>query len=139
LVLSLTGSPAKAGVVGFAASLPFLLFMLPAGGLVDRLDRKRMMIACDVGRALALASIPVVLWIGHLSTWQITAVAFIDGALFIGFSLAEESALPRVVAPEQLPAAIAQNEAKTRAAQLIGEPIGGLLFPAARSRPLIAE
>src|SRR5439155_24233460 len=89
LVLSLTGSPAKAGVVGFAASLPFLLFMLPAGGLVDRLDRKRMMIACDMGRALALASIAVVLWIGHLSTWQITAVAFIDGALFIGFSLAE--------------------------------------------------
>lgn len=139
LVLSLTRSPAQAGIVGFAATLPYLLFQLPAGGLVDRLDRKRTMIACDVGRALALASIPIALWVGHLTTSQISVVAFVDGTLFIGFSLAEGAALPNVVAPEALPAAIAQNEAKTRAAQLLGQPIGGILFEAARSLPFVAD
>ena len=44
LVLTLTDSPAKASLVGFAGTLPFLLFRLPAGGLVDRWDRKRTMI-----------------------------------------------------------------------------------------------
>ena len=54
LVLAMTGSPAKAGIAGFAAMLGYLLFPLPAGGLADRLDRKRMMIGCDVIRLLAV-------------------------------------------------------------------------------------
>ena len=45
LVLAMTGSPAKAGIAGFAAMLGYLLFPLPAGGLADRHDRKRIMIA----------------------------------------------------------------------------------------------
>src|SRR5216117_1113423 len=55
LTLALTGSAAKAGVVGFAASLPYTLFVLPAGILVDRLNRKRVMISAAAGRAAALA------------------------------------------------------------------------------------
>src|SRR5882672_8168118 len=57
LVLALTGSPADAGLAGFAATISYLLGQLPAGALVDRWNRKFIMIACDAGRALALASI----------------------------------------------------------------------------------
>src|SRR5216683_3568863 len=57
LVLAMTGSPAKAGLAGFAATLPYLLFPLLAGGLVDRLDRKRLMIGCDAVRLAAVGSI----------------------------------------------------------------------------------
>src|SRR5260370_3171065 len=57
LVLAMTGSPAKAGIAGFAAMLGYLLFPLPAGGLADRCDRKRIMIGCDAIPLLAVGSI----------------------------------------------------------------------------------
>jgi DNA-binding transcriptional ArsR family regulator len=51
LVLAVTGSPAQAGLVGFAQTLPYLVWFLPAGALVDRWDRKRVMLVADAGRA----------------------------------------------------------------------------------------
>ena len=56
LVLAVTHSPAKAGIVGFAGLLPHGLFGLPAGVAADRWNRKRLMIAADGVRALAIAS-----------------------------------------------------------------------------------
>ncbi|WP_126553092.1 MFS transporter [Dictyobacter kobayashii] len=57
LVLALTRSPFQAGLVGALRLLPYFLFGLPAGALVDRWDRKRVMLLCDLGRAISLASI----------------------------------------------------------------------------------
>ena len=57
LVLALTGSPADAGIVGFAATIPYLVLQLPAGVLVDRVDRRRAMLACDAGRLVILAGV----------------------------------------------------------------------------------
>ena len=54
LVLAVTHSPAQAGFVAAARALAYVVFVLPAGALVDRWDRKRLMIYCDVGRALCL-------------------------------------------------------------------------------------
>ena len=56
LVLAMTGSPAKAGIAGFAAMLGYLLFPLPAGGLADRHDRKRIMIGCDACTSIGSAA-----------------------------------------------------------------------------------
>src|SRR5947209_1322605 len=64
LVLALTGSAAKAGLVGLAAWLPLPLAALPGGMLADRCDRKRLMIASDALRALLLASIQLSLLLG---------------------------------------------------------------------------
>jgi MFS family permease len=139
LVLALTGSPAKAGLVGFAGTLPFLLFQLPAGGLVDRWERKRTMIVSDALRGVALGSIAVAYAAGVLTVVQIAGVAFVEGTLFVLFTLAERTALPHVVAPEQLPAALAQNEARTRGATLAGTPIGGVLFGLGHAVPFAAD
>src|SRR4051812_39887454 len=68
LALALTHSPAKAGLVGFAGILPYPLLMLPAGVVVDRLDRKRVMVVCDAGRALGMASLGVALVLGQAAT-----------------------------------------------------------------------
>src|SRR5947207_4524628 len=57
LVLALTHSPAKAGIVSFARLIPSALFALPAGIAADRWNRKRMMVAADGVRALAIASL----------------------------------------------------------------------------------
>jgi MFS family permease len=128
LVLALTRSPAKAGVVGFAQTLPFLLVYLPAGALVDRLNRKTVMLVSDGGRALALASIAVALAIDHLTLAQIALVAFVEGCLYVFFQVAETAALPNVVPKQQLAAAVAQNQARDQGADLAGQPLGGLLF-----------
>jgi predicted MFS family arabinose efflux permease len=139
LVLAVTHSPAKAGVVGFAQTLPFLLLYLPAGAFIDRWDRKRTMIACDAGRAVALGSIAVTVALGWLSMAQVVVVALIEGSLFVLFDLAEGAALPQLVAKEQVPAAVAQNQAKTQGADVVGQPLGGVLFSIAWLLPFLAD
>jgi len=74
-----------------------------------------------------------------LTVVQIAGVAFVEGTLFVLFTLAERTALPHVVAPEQLPAALAQNEARTRGATLAGTPIGGVLFGLGHAVPFAAD
>ena len=139
LVLALTGSPAKAGVVGLAKWLPLAVAALPAGVLADRFDRKRLMISSDAVRALLLASIPVALLLGRPSFAQVTAVAFLDGCLFTLRYVCERGALAHVVKPEQLPQAVAQNEARTFAANLVGPLLGGVLFAVAQALPFLAD
>ena len=67
LILAVTRSPVQAGLITGLRGLPFALFCLPAGALIDRWDRKCVMILCDIGRALALGSIPLVFALGHLT------------------------------------------------------------------------
>ena len=139
LVFVTTGSPAKAGIVVFAGTLPLLLFTLPAGVIVDRLDRKRVMIACDTARALALGSIPIAIGFDRLTFAHVVAVAAIDGIGYVFFDVADRAALRHVVPFEQLPAAVSQIQAREYAALLVGKPLGGLLFGLGRTLPFVFE
>jgi len=116
-----------------------VLFGLPAGALVDRWNRKRMMIWCDLGRAAVLGSVVAALAAGVLTFPQILAVAFCDRTLGLFFSPAEVSALRRVVPAPQLARAIARNESREYSALLLGPPVGGALFALARSAPFLAD
>jgi predicted MFS family arabinose efflux permease len=137
LVLALTGSPTIAGVVGFAQTLPYVLFYLTAGPFIDRWNRKHIMLVADAGRALAMGSLVVALLAGWLSVTQIVLVAFIEGALFIFFQLSESAALPHVVDRAQLSPALAQNQAREYGADLVGQPLGGVLFGLSRMLPFL--
>src|SRR5437899_48048 len=139
LILAVTHSPAQAGFAGALRALPYLLFSLPAGALIDRWDRKRTMILCDVGRALSLGSIPVALAFGHLTVLQLYIVSTIEGTLFVFFNIAEVACLPRVVPKEQLPAANAQNQATDSITSLVGPSLGGTLYTASQSLPFLAD
>lgn len=139
LVLALTGSPAKAGVVGLAKWLPLAIFALPAGVLADRVDRKRLMIACDLIRMLGAASVVVLLIFGTPPYAQLIAVAFLDGGMFITSYICERGALRQVVAPGQTQEAVAQNEARTFAAGIVGPSLGGVLFSVAQALPFVTD
>jgi MFS family permease len=139
LVYKVFDSPAEAGVVGFAGGLPFLLWQLPAGGLVDRWDRKRTMIWCDLGRGVAVVSIAIALWAERLTLTQLIVVAFVEGSLFVFFNLAQNAAIPNVVAADELPRALAQNEAGSRGTALAGGPLGGLLLAISRPLPFVFD
>jgi predicted MFS family arabinose efflux permease len=139
LVLTLTGSAAKAGIVGLAKWLPLAIFAIPAGALADRVDRKRLMIASDAVRMLGAASIVAALWLGRPPFGQVAAVAFVDGGLFVTSYICERGALLQLVETRQVQDAVAQNEARYFGASIIGPPLGGLLFSIARALPFVTD
>lgn len=139
LVWDLTHSAAQVGFIGALGTLPYVLLSLLAGALIDRWDRKRVMIICDVGRALNLVSVLLVLLFGHLSVGQLAVNALIEGTLFVFFNLAEVACLPRVVTREQLPAATAQNEATQGITTLISPLLGAALYGVRQSLPFLAD
>lgn len=139
LVLAVTGSPAKAGLVGFAGILPYPLFVLPAGLIADRLDRKRVMIVAELVRALALGGLVAALAAGDPPFALIFAVAFIDGTMFAFFNIAEVGALRAVVPKQQLPQAAAAEQGRYSMVVLAGPPLGGFLFGLGRSLPFVLD
>src|SRR5947209_9686411 len=139
LVLGLTHSPAKAGIVGLAATLPLPLLALPAGMLADHFDRKLLMVLCDAIRALALLAMTVAVVGGGLAYGVVAAVAFVDGSLYTVSFITQRGVLRRLVAPEQLSSAVAANESVFYASSIVGPPIGGLLFALSRALPFLAD
>jgi len=98
LVLAITGSPAIVGYVSALRITPFVLLSLPVGALIDRWDRRRVMLLCDLGRAVVVSSLPLAMLFAEPSLWHIMAVALVEGTLMAFYNLAEVAALPRVVA-----------------------------------------
>lgn len=139
LVLALTGSPVDAGVAGFVTLLPQLVFQLPAGMLVDRLDRKRVMIVCDALRALLLASLVVAMAVGHLSLIHVLAVGLAEGMLTVCFKISSSAAVRNVVHPTHLSLALSRNEARERGGAMLGQPLGGTLFGLGRAVPFVFD
>ncbi len=140
LILALTKSPAAAGIASALTTVPYIIFSLPVGALVDRWDRKRVMILCDIGRACTLGSIPLAMLLHALTIWQIYAACLVEGSLFVFFNISNAAALPRVVSKEQLPAAVAQHEAGFGTASILGPSLGTLLYQTlGRGAPFIAD
>jgi predicted MFS family arabinose efflux permease len=134
LVLSLTHSPAKAGLVSFARLLPAPLLALPAGVAADRLDRRRIMLASDSVRAVAMAALALLVW-RHPAFWPVPLLAFVEGAGDTFFGACLGGALRSVVPPAQLPAAISVQTGRTAVVGVTGPPVGGALFSIARALP----
>ena len=139
LVLATTGSPLLAGVVGFAQALPFLLVYLPAGALVDRLPRKRTMLVADAVRIVVLGSVAAGVFWDWLTFTHLVLAVFVDTVCFVFFQLAESAALPHIVPRQQLPTALAQNQARENGAELAGQPLGGALFAISHVLPFAAD
>jgi MFS family permease len=139
LVLALTHSAVIAGVVGTVASVAAFAVRLPAGALADRLDRRRTMIACDAVRALALATLAVLVAMDAVAWPVVLVIAVIDRAGDTLFNPASMAALPRIVADEQLEAAWAVSEGRGYAANLVGPPLGGFLYGLGRAVPFLAD
>ena len=139
LVLSLTGSPAQAGLVGTLRAAPYLLLALPAGALVDRWNRRTVMLLCNSGRALLLGSIAIAMALHILSLPLVYAVALGEGMLNVIFGLAFIACLPRVVPTNQLQQAYAWGSIDAGGASLAGPPLGGLLYTLARGLPFLVD
>jgi predicted MFS family arabinose efflux permease len=141
-VVSSLGSHASGIVVTLLilALVPYIVLSLPVGVWVDRWNRQHVMLWCDLGRALASASVPLALWFDALTLGQLYMVAAVHGTLLVFFNLAEVAALPKVVATAQLPQAIAQNQAGHSAAAIAGPALGSWLYQhLGRSLPFVLD
>ncbi|MEQ4210086.1 MFS transporter [Actinopolymorpha sp. B9G3] len=87
----------EVGILTALTTAAFLLVGLPAGAWVDRMRRRRVLIAGDVGRAILLATVPAAWWAGMLTLWQLYAVALLHGILTVFFDVAYQSYLPHLV------------------------------------------
>lgn len=139
LLLIITHSAAQTGLLTAVRGISTLVLPLPVGVLVDRWDRKKLMILSELGRAVALSSIPLALAAGHLSLLQLAVVSFVEGALQNVFGLAGSASLLRVVPEEELGDAIALNSIGASASRLLGPSTGGLLFTINRALPFLAD
>ena len=137
-ILTLDESAFRVALLTTAEFLPFLLFTLPAGVLVDRLPRRPILILANLGRAAALVSVPIAHWLGALTIWQLYAVGFAVGVGTVFFDLAYQSYLPRLVGREQLVDGNAKLETSRSAAQVAGPGLGGLLVAALTAPVAIA-
>lgn len=95
---------------------------------MDRLRRRNVLIVGDLGRALALASVPLAYWLGVLTLWQLYAVAVVSGTLTVFFDVAYQSYLPHLVGRERLVEGNAKLEVVRSTAQLGGPAVGGQLI-----------
>ena len=101
-ILVLNATPGQIALLRAADLVPGFLIGLVAGVWVDRLRRRPVMIAADLGRALLLGSIPLVAFTGHVRIEQFYIVALVASMLTVFFDVAEQSYIPAVVGRERL-------------------------------------
>ena len=133
LVLALTNSPAQAGLLTALQRTPYLLFSLPVGVLIDRWNRKRVMLLANALRCAVYALVPTAFLLDHLTLPLLAVVAVLSGAAYVFFDLADNSSFPRIVTPAHLPNAAALMEGTFSAAGLLGPGIGGFIVGLART------
>ncbi|GAA4579714.1 MFS transporter [Micromonospora coerulea] len=136
LVASLTRDPAAVAAAVLAQQLPWLLFALVSGALVDRLDRRRLIVGVNVGRGLVLAALAVAVLAGWATVPLICLAFFLTG---VGETLADTAAgalLPSVVPPERLEQANSRLFATLVVGnQFAAKPLGAYLFVLAAAAP----
>ncbi len=140
LVASLTSDPLLVSMAMFAGMLPWLLFALVSGALVDRMDRRRVMVVVDATRAAAIGSLGVAVALGRPGLPLIYGVLFLLGVGETLFRAASLSVLPAVVPPQLLERANGRlMMIRMLTGDMLAGPAGGFLFAAAASLPFLVD
>ncbi|HEX3265585.1 MAG TPA: MFS transporter [Candidatus Limnocylindrales bacterium] len=129
-ILVLKATPVEVAALGAMPFVAFALFGLPAGVWVDRLPRKRVMVAGDLGRAAILILVPIAAVAGALQMWELYVIAFAAGVLTVFFEIAYQSILPELVNRDRLAEGNSRLEVSRSASQVLGPGVGGALIGA---------
>ncbi|MCU1615859.1 MAG: Major facilitator superfamily permease [Frankiales bacterium] len=137
-VTLLAATPFEMGVLTALETAAFLLIGLPAGAWVDRWRRRRVLVANDLVRAVALASLPLAWALRALSLPQLFAVAAITGTATVFFDVAYQSYLPALVDKTQIVDGNGKLETSRAVAQVAGPGLTGVLLRVVSAPVLIA-
>lgn len=136
-----TGSVVQAGAISFAGQLGSVLMAIPAGVIVDRVDRRRLIVAGGVVAALAWLSVVVVGLVEGLAITapHLAAVLFVSSLVGSLMDPAGIAALHAVVPKEQLGQAMSVAQGRDAAATLLQGPVGGLLYGMSTVLPFVVS
>jgi MFS family permease len=131
LVLSLTHSPLAVGILALCQFMPFTLFSLVAGVVVDRLDAWRTVISTQLTQMLLASTIAVIALAGVAQAWQVYVIATLMGLVQVLDAPSRQSLTFRMVGPLELPNAISLNSGVFNGARIFGPALAGVLIAAA--------
>ena len=126
-VVALRANALQVGLLSAAQTVAYLVVSLPAGAVVERLGKRRVMLWCDVGRLTVIGSVPLVAASGALSLIQLYAVALASSVLGVFFSVAYPAYLPTLLTREQLVDGNGKLAATQSFAQIAGPGLGAAL------------
>jgi MFS family permease len=124
----LWNAPAALSLLGIAMTIPTIAFLLPAGVLSDRLDRRSLMLCADIGRAVVIAALAFLSLTGLLTFWELMAIVALYGVGTAFFTPAFEAIVPDIVPAADLAAANSLDQfVRPIALRLAGPALGGAL------------
>jgi MFS family permease len=140
LALTLTTKPVLIAGVAVAGRLPALLCSVPAGALVDRVNRRHLVLLVNLARVVALAAFASAVLAGGDCLPAIYATVFVLGTGDMVFNVATQACLPAMVSGRDLPRANGYvATAEVSGEQFVGPALGGLAFAASQAVPFIAD
>lgn len=128
LVYDLTGSPFLVGLSGLFQSVPFIIISLYAGTVIDRVDRRRMLLWISLAYVIATLVLGFLIMAHLVEVWHIYLAGVLNGALGAFESPGRQALLPHLVPRGDLMTAVTLNSVQRKGAQIIGPSLGGILI-----------
>jgi MFS family permease len=131
LIVQLTHSSFQVGVLALATFLPFTLFGLFAGTVVDRIDARRLVLGTQLLQMLLASALAALALAGVVTPWMVFLAAFGRGAVLVLDAPARQALTYRMVGRSELPNAVALNSSLFNASRVVGPALGGVVIAVA--------
>lgn len=132
----LSNTPTALSMVGFSMTVPHIVLLLVGGAVSDRFERRKVMLAADLIRMVAVTALGLLSVFGHIQLWHMMILSAIYGAGTAFFGPAFDAIVPELVPEEELPQANSLDQfVRPAAYRMIGPAIGGWLIAAFDGRP----
>src|SRR5438093_1776062 len=128
LVYELTGSPFLVGLAGLFQSIPFILLSLYAGTVIDRVDRRKMLIWVCILYVVSGLVLAVLIATEVIQVWHIYLAGVVNGAVGAFESPGRQALLPPLVPRGDLMTAVTLNSVQRKGAQILGPSLAGILI-----------
>jgi MFS family permease len=128
LAIVMTNSPGFVGIVSFAAGLPFLVVSPFGGALIDRVDRRRLMLTCQVLAFMLATVLAVDVVSGLVQSWHLPIAAFLNGSLLALLIPTQQSLVPALVPRENLTNAVGLMSAGQNMTRVVGPSVAGIVI-----------
>src|ERR1700689_2502645 len=130
LMTSLDADPLTVSLVQVANNLPMFLFALPAGALVDIVDRRLFLIIGESAVTVTSAAFAVLVWLHLITPWSLLVFSFLVTVASAVTAPAWQAVVPQLVPKPELPSAIAANSVGINVSRAVGPALGGLMVVA---------
>jgi predicted MFS family arabinose efflux permease len=128
LVLQLTDSPLRLGLIGTLQFAPILMFSIVTGAIADRLPKRRLLVATNLTLAVLAVVLAALVASGRVRYWHVAVVAVLAGLAQTVDAPARQSLMAELVGKADLVNAVALNSAAFNAARIVGPAVGGVLI-----------